>query len=143
MIYQIKKSKKNIKILGKEFAENNKNKGKIAYNNKKYELNYEFSIRGIKEIDLKLKMILDKNSYSKNFIFENCRTLLHFSIYKDIFQLEDDLDKNDKIIEIDNKNLNNKNLISKDSSKKTLEYIPLTYFLECGRNLLEKMEVSF
>ena len=126
MIYQIKKSKKNIKILGKEFAENNKNKGKIVYNNKNYKMNYIFLTEGIKEIDLKLKMILDKNSYSKNFIFENCRTLLHFSIYEDIFQLEDDLDKNDKIIEIcPENNLNTTNLISKESSKKTLENIPL------------------
>ena len=50
MIYQIKKQEQeDINILGKKFAENNKNKGKIVYNNKKYKLNYIFSIKGIKE----------------------------------------------------------------------------------------------
>ena len=125
MIYQIKKQE-DINILGKKFAENNKNKGKIVYNNKKYKLNYIFSIKGIKGINLKLKMILDKNSYNKNFIFENCRSLIQISIYDDIFKLEDNFDINDNVIETCNKNnMNTTIMTSKESSKNILENIPL------------------
>ena len=49
-------------------------------------------------------MILDKNSYNKNFIFENCRTLIQISICDDIFKLEDNFDINDNLIETCNKN---------------------------------------
>ena len=71
-------------------------------------------------------MILDNNSYNKNFIFENCRALIQISIYEDISKLEDNFDINDNVIETCNKNkVNTTNMASKESSKNIIENIPL------------------
>ena len=82
MIFQLTKIKrgKYLRILGKTFSKNNKNKGKIIYKNKKYPLNDLFLIDRISGKEIKFKMIIGKNDYNKNFIFENCDSLSEFSI---------------------------------------------------------------
>ena len=50
----------NIKILGKDFVKNNKNKGKLIINNKKYKLKEFINSNEIKNDIIKIYMILSK-----------------------------------------------------------------------------------
>ena len=61
LIFKISETKKekNLQILGEDFVKNNINKGKIVYNNKKYNLRNKFKIRNEKEFEIKIKMVLD------------------------------------------------------------------------------------
>ena len=44
MLYKISKAKNFMKILGKDFVNNNKNKGYIIYNNKKLSLREQINL---------------------------------------------------------------------------------------------------
>ena len=50
----------NLNILGKEFFLNNKNKGKIIYENKKYDFADFFKIKNAQKNEIKVKIILDE-----------------------------------------------------------------------------------
>ena len=82
MTYKITniKKEKSIRIVGSEFMKNNLNKGNICFKNKKLPLKDLFEKPNNKGDKLKIKIVLEKNSYKKNFIFENCKCLLEFSI---------------------------------------------------------------
>ena len=56
MFYEIKKKSNYIRILGEEFVKNNKNKGYIIYNNKKYPLQKLLSCQNFKNDKLKIMM---------------------------------------------------------------------------------------
>ena len=61
MTYAITKNYNNIKILGKDFVRNNKNKGKIVYNNKKFPLQETINISDLKingKLQVNIKIIL-------------------------------------------------------------------------------------
>ena len=90
LIYSIFKTKKFINILGKEFINNNRNKIKIIYNNKKVPLQSFFSTKEIKGNILKIKMILNKNAYNKSYMFKDCFFLSEIKIFNDIDFEEDD-----------------------------------------------------
>ena len=77
MTYEIEKSTNKLKILGKAFKENNRNKGKLIIKNKKFPLQDVISKDKIKQN--KIKMILSKNLYNKNSMFKNCELLKSFS----------------------------------------------------------------
>ena len=83
MIYNNKiiKKEKGIRIVGYEFMKNNLNKGNICFKNKKFPLKDLFEKQKNKEDIFKIKIVLEKNSYKKNFMFEDCKCLLKFSIY--------------------------------------------------------------
>jgi len=49
IIHKINKEKEKIKIFGKKFVENNKDKYKIIYDNKEYELKEELEIKNKNE----------------------------------------------------------------------------------------------
>ena len=107
MTYLNKKTKKekNIRIIGKEFAKRNKNKGKLIYKNKKIYFGDLFINSNIKEDIFKIKMILVNNSYNKNSLFENCKFLLQFSITQEILDnISEDIVKEDNDHFIDEPN---------------------------------------
>ena len=74
MIYKIEKNKTHLRILGKEFVENNGNKGFLIINNKK------FRLKEIEEIKKrKIILMINKNIYNKSCMFKNCNLLESFS----------------------------------------------------------------
>ena len=77
MIYKIEDNKNNLRVLGKEFAKKNKNKGKLIINNKKFSLNEMISVKDITKN--KILMILYENISNKSFMFKDCYSLESFS----------------------------------------------------------------
>jgi len=77
--YTIKKNEEKIKIFGNIFVKNNKDKCKIIYEKKEYDLTEYFYIsnynENILEIELKINSILVDMSY----MFDNCTSLIYFS----------------------------------------------------------------
>ena len=68
----------NIRLLGKDFLKNNKNKGKLIINNKKYELKEFINSNEIKGDKIKIYMILSKELSNISHIFDNCEHLKEF-----------------------------------------------------------------
>ena len=60
--------KEEVKIFGKKFVENNKEKCKIKYNNKKYELGEYMNVEGC-ENKIKIKLIIKKFNKTHFFSF--------------------------------------------------------------------------
>ena len=85
LIYKIIKVKNNLTLLGHNFVKNNKNRGKIIYNNKKFSIKEIFQIKNIKEKEIKLGLILNKNISNKSFMFKDCKYLLEIKTKNDIF----------------------------------------------------------
>ena len=85
MIYQPNYTlKEQIRILGKYFVNNNKNKAKLIYKNKKYELKQLFSDidKNYKnKDDIKLKLIGINNITNMSEIFFECNHLLSVKEY--------------------------------------------------------------
>ena len=54
------KNKEKLGILGEYFCRNNKNKGKLIINNKKFELKEFINIDNIYKGQIKIKMLLNK-----------------------------------------------------------------------------------
>ena len=105
MIYKIEKDRY-LKILGKNFVKNNINKGKLIINNKKYALNDFIIINDFKNDKIKIKIILSKNIYNKSYMFKNSRTLLQFSIIKDLDRVENTENLDDDVfVEYEEENL--------------------------------------
>ena len=73
MIYENKSP--NILIFGKEFVRYYRNKFKFIFKNKKYRLKNTLETKNIRENKIKLKLILDKYIYNRNYMFKNCETL--------------------------------------------------------------------
>ena len=74
MIYNIN-NKEKIKILGKQFVENNKNNCKILYKNKEYELTEEFDTKNINKDKLEIKLKGINNVTSIKYLFYECKSL--------------------------------------------------------------------
>ena len=74
MTYKLEKNQTNLRILGKEFVNNNKNKGFLIIDNKKMHLKEIVQIK-----KSKIYMMLNKNIYNKNCLFKNCNLLESFS----------------------------------------------------------------
>ena len=90
MIYDQKKIKNNLRILGDSFVKNNKNKGKLIISNKKYNLKEFYSIDNINKDKIKIGLIYNKYIFNKSFIFKNCKALIHYSFHDDNDYLEND-----------------------------------------------------
>ena len=69
-----------LRILGEYFCRNNKNKGRLIINNKKYYLKEFIEIKNMKEKRIKIKMLINKNLYDKNYMFNDCESLLELTI---------------------------------------------------------------
>ena len=86
----IKKENKsyNIKILDNIFVKNNKNKGKLIINNKKYKLKEFININEIKNNIIKINMILSKELSNISHLFDNCYKLKEFFFCDDTIFIE-------------------------------------------------------
>ena len=73
----------NIRLLGKDFVKNNKNKGKLIINNKKYKLKEFINSNEIKNDIIKINIILSKEISNISHLFDNCYKL------KEIFFCDD------------------------------------------------------
>ena len=80
MLYKKEKNSEDLRILGEYFCRNNKNKGKIIINNKKYYLKEFIEIKNMKEKRIKIKMLINKNLYDKSYMFNDCESLLELTI---------------------------------------------------------------
>ena len=88
IFYSMEQVEDNIKIFGKTFVKNNKNKCKIIFNNKKYKLTEEFFI-GDLDIDVFYIILTDLQNISDfSYMFYGCNNLLKIFRIKD----EDDSD---------------------------------------------------
>ena len=73
MTYKIGNTSNKLRILGKDFIQNNSNKGKLNINNKKISLYNAFSINYTKQS--KIKLILNRDIFNKGCMFKNCQEL--------------------------------------------------------------------
>ena len=103
MIYKKGIDINNLKILGEEFVKNNRNKGKLAINNKKmfFPIKGILSFHNIKQN--KIQMILSKNIFNQSCMFSNCDYLESFSASS----FDDIKNFNGKESIIDNENFEN------------------------------------
>ena len=79
IIYDIKECDKKegrIKIFGKEFVKNNKNKCKIIINNKETELIEKYNIKDNNKNKLEIKLIGIDNITDMSYMFCECSSLL-------------------------------------------------------------------
>ena len=82
MIYNTKISNNNLRILGKKFINNNNNKCKLLIKNKKYNLIEFFQFKDFEEEEeIKIDLILTKNIFDKSSMFNDCKSLIKFSIH--------------------------------------------------------------
>ena len=92
MVYKYYKNGE-IKILGKDFVKNNKNKGILIINNKKTKLkefihidknikaNTSKKILAKQQNNLKIYMLLNEEVSNASYMFDDCRLLIQFSYY--------------------------------------------------------------
>ena len=92
MIYKKGNNTNNFMILGKDFVENNKNKGKLIINNKKLSLRNIIPTNFI--ISEKIYLILCKNVYNKSCMFKNCESLQSLSLLSMDNYIEDSIEEN-------------------------------------------------
>ena len=74
IIYNIDKNEK-IKIFGKKFVEKNKNKCKIMYEDKIYDLTEEFNIKNSNEEKIIIKLLDINNITNMSELFCGCKLL--------------------------------------------------------------------
>ena len=92
MKYIKKDNKSKIRIFGKNFIANNKNKCKMIYKNKIYPLKEYIQIEEYKrEEEIKIKL-LSKINYNKSCMFKDCKYLLNFKCNN--IQKNDDKESN-------------------------------------------------
>ena len=105
-----------LRILGKAFVKNNKNKGMLIINNKRYKIKDVFLVNEIKQY--KIKMVITKSICNRSYLFKDCESLVSISkplIEKNIDNLDDDKEsgktkdyiENDIIEHLSPINLNN------------------------------------
>ena len=81
----------NIRILGHYFVENNKNKGKLIINNKKYALREFINDEEHKDNNiLKIRIILNKELSNISYMFHNCYKLKEIYNYDNETNIDDD-----------------------------------------------------
>ena len=76
IIYKNDKDVETIHIFGSDFVKNNKDKCKIIYNDKEYELTEEFCVKNCKENILEIKLKGIKNITNMSYMFKDCSLLL-------------------------------------------------------------------
>ena len=101
MIYIIKQDQEKIKILGKNFVNNNKDKCIIIYKTKIFPLKEYFSTSDIEKGDIKLELfLLDlENITNRSYMFYECDQLEYFSLFEnEKMNSQKELKENDKKI---------------------------------------------
>ena len=74
----------NLIILGKTFVKNNRNKAKLIYRNKKYNLKDYIKLNNIKKSILKIDIFLSQDINNISYMFNKCESLLEFSMKNNI-----------------------------------------------------------
>ena len=107
MIYIINSKEKTIKIFGKDFVKNNKDKCIILYNDKLLPLKEYFSLNNIENVKDKLDLILLEFDviYDRSYMFHKCNSL-------EIFDFIEDKKENNMIDESRYEKNNSENSIS-------------------------------
>ena len=85
LIYDIKTKNSSLRIIGEQFVRNNKNKGKIIFNNKKFPLRDLIELKNKINIKMKIKMILSRNCCNKNFMLKDCTSLIHIKLLDNLY----------------------------------------------------------
>ena len=83
MKYKINKGKLDnviLNILGKVFVKNNRNKAKLIYRNKKYNLKDYFKLYNFKKSELKIDILLSQDICNISYMFNKCESILKFSM---------------------------------------------------------------
>ena len=75
IIYKKGKFRSNLEILSKDIINNNKNKVKFIFNNKRYNFKELIDINVIKENKIKIFMIINYRLYNRSYMFKNCKLL--------------------------------------------------------------------
>ena len=88
MEYKIDKTENNLKILGKDFLKNNRNKSKLILKNRKYNIKEVLEISDIKEDKLKIKMMISADTINISNLFKECKSLIEFSVYNNFENIE-------------------------------------------------------
>jgi len=110
MIYENKRNYDFMRILGEEFVRNNKNKGRMIYNNKKYSLKGLFRLKDILDNKLKINILLYNDCCNRSFMFRDCLFLTGIKIENNRKYINKN---NEKKNYIENHNSNNINDYSK------------------------------
>ena len=103
LYYDIKKNSDTIRLLGDYFARNNRNKGTMIYENKRYPLARLFQFEDFEDDMLTIKILLSKNCYNKSFMFKDCSSLLYIKFNNSIYNKQDILFNSTNNIFIGNK----------------------------------------
>ena len=105
-----------LNILGKTFVKNNRNKGKLIIENKKYYPNEYIQLNNFKKSEIKIDILLSKDICNLSCMFKDCERLLTFSKKDD----EENKEMNDDIPQIEkNDNEFEYNINEIDESKET------------------------
>ena len=120
MKYKIDKSlvdNNNLKILGKTFVKNNRNKAKLIIENKKYNLKDFNKLNNFKKSELKIDILLRQDISNISYMFNKCESLLEILMKNNIQNKE--INYNFSEIE-KNKNNFEYNIYKIDENKGTL-----------------------
>ena len=79
IIYKIDKKNKNLRLLGHEFYQRNKNRGYYILNNQKQSLVEKLEIKNNIKNEIKIHFIFYKKIYNKSLMFKDCISLLKIS----------------------------------------------------------------
>ena len=84
LVFKIEKGKSHIRILGEKFFNRNISSSYFIYNNMRFILKDKLESEKIKEKEgeFKIIMIFLKSINNKSFMFQDCESLIKFSIYK-------------------------------------------------------------
>ena len=115
MTYKIGKNQRNLRILGEDFVKNNRNKGFLNINNKKYPLKEIISANNIEPN--KIKIILKEDIFNKSCMFKNCESL------ESLLKIQ-----NNNCTEINNAEINNDEYYQKSTDNQ--EQTDTKYYLD-------------
>ena len=116
--YEFSKSQAKIKIYGKNFVINNKDKCFILYKDIIFPLQEYFSIKYIdntfeqKGDNLEISLIELENIPNKSFMFDGCTNLKKFSLFKNDYNFLNKNNNSNYNKDIDNKDENKNNIIN-------------------------------
>ena len=73
-----------LKILGKTFVKNNRNKAKLIIENKKYNLKDFIKLNNFKKSELKIDILLRQDISNISYMFNKCESLLEILMKNNI-----------------------------------------------------------
>ena len=139
MNYEMNQNFKNVRILGKKFVKNNKNKGKIIYKNKMYSLRSLFRFKSFKRNNLKIQMILSNNCLNKSFMFQDCSSLLEIKYNGNIYNNDEYFVNNINNLYI---GINKHNKINNENYERNAKIISMNEMFSNCSSLIHLPDIS-